>query len=410
MQPIRVSRFDVAEIGKPTRTPQGFLRVPAALTRTGVLTYRRADGTTVRELRPPEEVFREDSLSSLGYAPVTDLHPTEMVSPANVRKLAIGHVSAVVHKDGDLVAGTITIEDADAIKAVDEGKRREVSCGYNCRLDATPGTYNGERYDVVQRDIVYNHAALGPRGWGRAGSHVALRVDGKDDDAAKSGDVFRLDSGDAVNEDTFGAPSERGDAGEEDDMDLITMRVDGLDVQLPKQTGQVVEKAIKTREDSLTTVTRERDTLQGKFDAQVAELAETKKKLAEANDPKRLDEAVNARASLLEQAKRVLPADHKFDGLTTRQIQEAVIKRIDDKLDMAGKSDDYVTARFDGAIASHGAGSNSNRNDALDEARRRSVGSSGGGGGAGSNQPRNDAAAPLRAAWQQPLAVTKDAR
>jgi hypothetical protein len=32
-------------------------------------------------------------------------------------------------------------------------------------------------YDRVQRRIRYNHAALGPPGWGRAGADVSLRLD-----------------------------------------------------------------------------------------------------------------------------------------------------------------------------------------------------------------------------------------
>ena len=54
------------------RTPQGFLRVNARLTKSGVFNYENT-----REYRPDEEVFRADSLESLKGAPVTDLHPSE---------------------------------------------------------------------------------------------------------------------------------------------------------------------------------------------------------------------------------------------------------------------------------------------------------------------------------------------
>ena len=51
-------RFDLAGLtGRAQRTPQGFLRAPAWVTRVGVFPYRRADGTVQRELRLPEEVF-----------------------------------------------------------------------------------------------------------------------------------------------------------------------------------------------------------------------------------------------------------------------------------------------------------------------------------------------------------------
>lgn len=408
MPPERVSRFDVAEIGKPVRTPQGFLRVPAFLTRVGVFAYKRADGSTVRELRPHDEVFSPNALESLGSAPVTDLHPSEMVSPANVRKVAIGHVSAVVRKDGHYVAGTITVEDAASIQLVERGERREVSCGYQCRIDATPGEHDGERYDVVQRDIVYNHAALGPRNWGRQGRDVALRVDAADGDDTDQ-DVFRLDSGDAIAALTFGAPPERradddDEAAGGGDMDQITLRVDGLDIQVPKQWAQVLEKALKTREDDLLARTKERDTLQAKVDALTGELSTTKATLAEAQDPKRLDSAVNARASLLDQARRVLPAEHKYDGQKPRDIHEAVLKRLDDKIELTGKSDEYVLARFDHAMGtlpeSAGGG---HRNDALDASRRATTTAT-----PPAPPAQRQDAKPYIAPWQQPLAVSKD--
>jgi hypothetical protein len=55
-----------------SRTPQGFLRVKARLTKAGVFSY----GDT-KEYRPSEEIFKEDFLSSLKGAPITDLHPSE---------------------------------------------------------------------------------------------------------------------------------------------------------------------------------------------------------------------------------------------------------------------------------------------------------------------------------------------
>jgi hypothetical protein len=390
---VRVNRFDVAEIGKPVRTPQGFLRVAAFLTRAGVFEYKRHDGSTARELRPPEEVFRADSLASLSAAPLTDLHPTEMVSPKNVRTLRIGHVGEAVRQDGHLVAANVTVEDEEVIARVERGDRREISCGYQCRLDATPGEWNGQRYDAVQRDIVYNHAALGPRNWGRAGSEVALR----------------LDSGDAMTASAFGAPPERRDDGPSDppggesEMDPATIRVDGLDIQAPKQSAQVIEKALKERDDGLkqrddtiAKLTKERDLAQGRADA-------AEKELKDLRDPKRLDEAVTARSALLEQARKVLPTEHKFDGLSPRQIHEAVLRKLDDKLDLTGKSDDYVQARFDHAVSSAPAQQSTGRNDALDRSRAATSSS------APQSTPaaRQDAFVPE---WQKPLAMSKDAR
>lgn len=395
MLPDRVSRFDVAGLGKPERTSQGFLRIPAFLTRTGVLEYRRADGTVVRELRPSDEVFKTRSLATLSAAPVTDLHPTQMITPANVRELSIGHVSDDVRPEGELVSAAVTVQHADAIAAVERGERRELSCGYQCRIDATPGTYKGQPYDQVQRDIVYNHVALGPRNWGRAGRDVALRVDAADGDAA-AGEIFRLDEADALSVATI-APS----AGNEGDiMELVTLRVDGIDVQVTKQAAQVIEKAIGTRDDALVEAVTERDALQGRFDASQGELTKAKGRLAEAEDPKRLDAAVHARADLLECAKRVLPVEFKFDGLTGRGVQEAVLKHREPELVLDGKSDEYVSARFEQLLSDMTKEPTSGRNDALDQARRVTT-------------PRAPAtrhdAAPAKEwvpAWRRPLSFT----
>jgi hypothetical protein len=385
----RVNRLDVSEIGKPIRTPQGFLRVPATPTRAGIFSYRRADGTTRRELRPESEVFHADSLSSLSGAPLTDLHPREMVSPKNVRTLAIGHVGDSVRRDGQRVAAEITIEDDAAISAVERRDRVELSCGYACELDETPGTHEGQRYDAVQRKIRYNHVALLPRGAGRGGPDVALR----------------LDSGDAMLEAPFTETvQQRQDSGDlMDPKDLINVRIDGLDLSVPKTGAQFVEKAIKDRDEKIGALTKERDTLQGRFDAASKELEDTKKKLTEASDTKRLDALIAERVTLLEAARRVLPAEHKYDGQTTRQVQEAALLKLDSKLDLTGKSDEYVAARFDAAIAALPSGSSTSRTDSLAAARSATVRPP-----AAPPPAHREDAKPYVPDWQKPLSVTRD--
>ena len=37
---------------------------------------------------------------------------------------------------------------------------KELSLGYNLDLDETPGEWEGQPYDAVQRNIVINHLAL----------------------------------------------------------------------------------------------------------------------------------------------------------------------------------------------------------------------------------------------------------
>lgn len=395
-----VHRFDVAALGHAERTPQGFLRIPGYLTRVGVLEYRRADGQVVRELRPRDEVFRAQSLATLSAAPVTDLHPTEMVTPDNVRALQIGHVSDEVKADGRHVSAYVTIQDAKAIAAVERGDRRELSCGYQCRIDLTPGVYEGEPYDQVQRSIVYNHLAIGPKNWGRAGRDVALRVDAKDGDAAADGGVFRLDQADALSVATT-APPDDGDP-----MDLVTIRVDGVDAQMTKQAEQLVSKALETRDGAFAEVLARAEKAEaraekaeGRADTLETEAKKTKAELVQAQDPVRLDERIAERETLREQARRVLPAEHTFEGQTNRQIHEAVILHRDSSLVLTELTDDLVKARFDGVMLGLGPTEPTSN---LDQARRATT-------PAPAKRPaaRADAAEPKLADWQKPLSYTK---
>jgi len=199
-------RFDFAQIGQVEVLPSGALRIPATLGRVGVLEYRRG-GQVVRELRPPDEVFRADSVATYSGAFATDLHPPRdkaWITTKNWKDWAVGYVSDGVRQDGNHLRGTLIVHDEKMIGLIQGGERRELSPGYIClKLDETPGKFNaatgdygpdvaeGQPYDVVQRSIVYNSVGIGPRGWGRQGSEVALRLDGADDDADLG--VLRLD-------------------------------------------------------------------------------------------------------------------------------------------------------------------------------------------------------------------------
>ncbi len=174
---MEVLRFDFnGSSGEFKRTAQGFLRVNARLTKIGVFSYD--DG---REYRSDEEVFREDSLASLQGAPVTDLHPSEKAaktsSPRPMPKSTSSVSPKVLSVTDHIFKGSLIIFHEDAIKAIEAGERKEISLGYKCQLDPTPGTWNGDAYDAVQKNIIVNHVAIGPKGWGRAGPDCAIRAD-----------------------------------------------------------------------------------------------------------------------------------------------------------------------------------------------------------------------------------------
>jgi hypothetical protein len=340
-------------LGKVERTPSGGVKVPANLTRIGVLPYTLPDGGVRRELRHPDEVFAADSLATLAGAPVTDLHPSVPVRPSNWRKLSVGHVADDVRGDGKFVSARLMIQDAEEIAAVERGDRKELSCGYTCSLDETPGEFNGERYDAIQRSIRYNHVALGPEGWGRAGGEVALRLDAKGNQVAA------------------GNPSSKHEA------TIMKYTIDGVtyDTNTP-EFMQALTNRDKRHDEERAALTTERDTATAERDAAAKERDEFKTKLDAANDPARLDSLVADRVKLVDAARRVLGDETKLDGKSDREIMLATITHTDDKFDADGKSDDYVRAYFEASTKSvkrhdeGGTGIGAARSAAVDAPRK----------------------------------------
>lgn len=310
-----MQRFDQVTFAA-TKTAEGFIRDTPIVGRTGILLYRNADGTERREYRPPEEAFKADSLASLMGKPITIGHKA-FVTAGNAAQVApVGSVLSAGRQDGNNIVADIVIYNLDT-------KARELSCGYTLDLDETPGTTpEGEHYDAVQRNIVYNHLAICNRG--RAGV-ARLNMDGeqvideeeqKEDNKMAEMTKVRLDSGIEY------------DCAPEVKVEIEKMRKDSADMK------------------------KEADKLQAKFDALEAELAKEREgRKADAEKAKaNFDAAVKARVELLDVAEAHKVAN--ADSMTDTEIKTAVIKAVrGDAINLDGKSADYIEAAYDMAKA-----------------------------------------------------------
>lgn len=385
----RVKRFDYSGMSEVVRTPQGYLRAPAFATRVGVFKYRKPDGSVLRELRPPEEVFKADSMVSLEGVPVTLEHPSVMLDSENTKGFMVGFTGSVEKRD-TFLATSVTITDRDAIEKVASGKK-EVSCGYHADLDPTPGVWQGEHYDVVQRNIVYNHLAVVDKG--RAGPEVRIRLD--------SEDAILVDGEDQQK------PEEK--------KSMAKIKIDEMEFECSQELADAWGKmmgAKKDAEDKATSEVAEAqkkfDELQGKFDAQKDELEKAKADLeaakTERNDTAEIEKIVNervqVRSKLVATAQKVLAKDTKFDEMTDRQVKEAVILAVSPKAELKDKSDEYVAARFDSAVES------------LDDTKITQIGVVKADGGKNEGEPnaeeaRQKAMERSKSAWKEPLSATK---
>lgn len=311
-----VIRIDVGKLDKFEKTPSGGLRIPAVLTRAGVFTYKDQDGNSIRELRHPEDVFHPDSIKSLEDAPVTDLHPTGLVTPQTFKRDAVGHIRDV-RRDGDKLVGTVVVQDASMIQAIEGGNRREISLGYHATREWATGDYKGEAFDARQRVIRYNHGGIGPRSWGRAGPEVQLRLDNKGENKMS----VRIDGVD------YDASSPQFAQAFENHQRKLQEEMDSLRRTVSEQKGR-----LDGADDTIAKITRERDTYKQERDRAIS-----------------LDEIsrrVDARVSLLRRAAPLLGGDYEVGNKTDQQIRLDALEKAGHKIP-EGADENYVVGRFE---------------------------------------------------------------
>lgn len=161
-----------------TETPEGFLichNVPIA--RTGWQEYLgreiglndKADDV-IQVYRSPEQVFAPATMASFEGKSTTDEHPSNDVRPDNYASLEKGQVTNVRQGSGensDLLIADLIIKDSVLISEIENGVKREVSCGYECTYEPLEdGKYQ-------QISIRGNHVAVVKNG--RAGDRVAIK-------------------------------------------------------------------------------------------------------------------------------------------------------------------------------------------------------------------------------------------
>ena len=170
----RVIRLDSVPLGKAYYTEEGYLRDKPILTSTGIFEYTNPDGSVRRELRLPDEVFAPESLASYFGKPIIITHDAGLITKENVHREAVGTILSEGFQDGQNVRAEIVIHDTDEMKA---SGLKELSLGYNLDLDKTPGMWEGQPYDAIQRNISINHLALVLEA--RAGEQARLNIDSR---------------------------------------------------------------------------------------------------------------------------------------------------------------------------------------------------------------------------------------
>ena len=352
-QIITERRFDrLGDSASVVKTDEGFLKVQMRATRVGVFKYLRRDGTIVRELRHPDDVFDPKSLETLSSKPITLLHPKEhqakdgLVNTKNFSQLSVGLTGEnVVVSDNAFVdtSGTITND-----RGVREVERRmaanldqEVSCGYRADMVKESGVFQGEVYDVRQTNIRYNHVALVPKG--RAGNNCKLRLD--EDEAILYDKHIQLE-----------------------DPKMETIKIDGQEFEVSAEIAKAFRKLEAKHDADLSASKKETAKAEAKADSVQEELDEAKKSNAKLEakadgledenktlkekaeskmDGEEIDALVEERTSICEVASKLVK-EFKKDGKSNLEIKKEVITAVAPNVKLDEKSEDYIDARFDG--------------------------------------------------------------
>jgi len=170
-----VTRLDSIPLNQTYYTAEGYLVDRPVVTSTGIFEYIEANGSKRRELRLPEDVFAPESLKSYRGKPIIITHEAGLITKDNVGDEEIGTIMSEGYRSGEDVRAEVIIHDTDKMKAAG---LKALSLGYNLDLEETPGMWNGQHYDAIQRNIRINHLALVADA--RAGERARLNIDSRD--------------------------------------------------------------------------------------------------------------------------------------------------------------------------------------------------------------------------------------
>jgi hypothetical protein len=352
-------------------TDEGYLEVTGNLARVGVMPYGG------KELgRSPDRVYQvyrsaqvvKDTAEQLKNKPVTVGHPPDGVSLANAEKEWSGSVvDAWFDEATGWVKGKMLLTHPKAIKAYFDGYK-EISVGAkNAELVDSSGQWLDEvgvqekgkafNYDLEIANLKGNHVALVKRA--RAGSKATF------DSAEQNEDIIiNIDNGNVIKELTmekkFSISLHDGSSVDlsGDNAKDIFKTFESLTKEKAELTSQVVKlqdsvSDYEGLQSQVTELTKKLDIVTGELEAKKVQLADAQSATVEADE----------RKSWLQTYSEVKPmladgGDEVF-ALSVADLKRSAVKAVKG-IDLADKTDDYVTAFYAGLLESGALNQSSN--------------------------------------------------
>ena len=305
-----------------TITKDGFLVVPATISKIGVFDYLatelglREEGIK-KVARTEKSLFSDETIKSFENATLTIGHPRDGVNAKNWKELSVGVVRNV-KRVGDELRAEAWIYDEAAIKTVQEHGVEQLSCGYDC--DIKPSTVQDADFEMSP--MIGNHVAIVAKG--RCGGGVKLADEDKTimGKTAKFLDAFLGAFGIKLSDEQKKQIEEDEEKGKESEV---------------KPEGE--KKPTEPKKEKEENV--EKEEFEKKLAAKDAEIRQLK-------DAQAKQEADAKQAAVLADAKVVFKEVKFADNATVREIQESAVvaQGIFTKDEVAKLSDEEISGAY----------------------------------------------------------------
>ena len=314
-----------------TITKDGFLVVPATISKVGVFDYLatelglKEDGIK-KVARTEKSLFSDETIKSFENATLTVGHPKDGVNAKNWKQLSVGVVRNV-KRVGDELTAEAWIYDESAIKTVQENGVEQLSCGYDC--DIKPSTVQDADFEMSP--MIGNHVAIVAKG--RCGGSVKLADEDKTimGKTAKILDAFLGAFGIKLSDEQKKQIEEEEKSGGEE----------GKEQKAETSTEPKEKQPENKKEDDV-----EKEELEKRLKAKDEEIQQLKEAQAKRD-------AEVKQAAVLADAKTAFKEVNFADNATVREIQESAVvaQGIFTKDEAAKLSDEEISGAYQTAKA-----------------------------------------------------------
>lgn len=314
-----------------TITKDGFLVVPATISKVGVFDYLATELGLKEEgikkvARTERSLFSDETIKSFENATLTVGHPKDGVNAKNWKQLSVGVVRNV-KRVGDELTAEAWIYDESAIKTVQENGVEQLSCGYDC--DIKPSTVQDADFEMSP--MIGNHVAIVAKG--RCGGSVKLADEDKTimGKTAKILDAFLGAFGIKLSDEQKKQIEEEEKSGGEE----------GKEQKAETSTEPKEKQPENKKEDDV-----EKEELEKRLKAKDEEIQQLKEAQAKRD-------AEVKQAAVLADAKTAFKEVNFADNATVREIQESAVvaQGIFTKDEAAKLSDEEISGAYQTAKA-----------------------------------------------------------